>query len=284
MHKKFTFGLIALLGVSLFILGCDDSSDDAGPSDAEKAATTLAEALGAGAAVDGTDSTKVNVTVNPPSIDKSVPVGAGVKLDIAAGVDLTVGQGGTLVIDATAVISGTGVIKTSGDGTITIGDKAGYTADANGVAGDDIADAVTALAADSAIMEADDVALDDATFGTTSVTGLGSVTVAANNAAVAVTKDTDGGSDEAAITLTATTAFEGAAPTPSAVEGTANTITTTSITLVLNSGALELGDSAYNNTTAKACVVTFSGVKLKNNGLVAPALANFKIGLLTSRA
>jgi hypothetical protein len=33
MQKKFTFGLIALLGVSLFFLGCDDSSDDGGGDD-----------------------------------------------------------------------------------------------------------------------------------------------------------------------------------------------------------------------------------------------------------
>jgi hypothetical protein len=44
MDKKFTIGLIALLGVSLFFLGCDDSSDDSTTEHAKE--PTLALTLG----------------------------------------------------------------------------------------------------------------------------------------------------------------------------------------------------------------------------------------------
>jgi hypothetical protein len=104
MDKKFTFGLIALLGVSLFILGCDDSSDDAGPSNEEKAAT-LVEALGTDIAeLDPADSTKTTVILKAPmTAAKAIDVQSGVTFKTGTNALMT----STFTVSGRAIVGGT---------------------------------------------------------------------------------------------------------------------------------------------------------------------------------
>jgi hypothetical protein len=132
MHKKFTFGLIALLGVSLFIMGCDDSSDDAGPSNEEKA-TALAEALGGQgkAHVDQAVKTKV-VLDDDVTLPNAITVESGVTLDTGAhDIDVdtyTLTVAGTLNVATGGSITGTGTppVKTTGTGSVSLADATAF--------------------------------------------------------------------------------------------------------------------------------------------------------------
>jgi hypothetical protein len=100
MHKKFTFGLIALLGASLFILGCDDSSDDSTQA-AEQAAQELEASFGEGEAK--AVGTKVTLLKAATAKDDLI-VGKGVTLDV-----------GTYTLTVEGDISGEGtVVATTG--------------------------------------------------------------------------------------------------------------------------------------------------------------------------
>jgi hypothetical protein len=101
MDKKFTFGLIALLGVSLFILGCDDSSDDSTePTQdaldlvADLGGKEFAEATGGGTVVLKDDVTLTTATT----------VKAGVTLVVPATATLTVPAGKPATINGTLII------------------------------------------------------------------------------------------------------------------------------------------------------------------------------------
>jgi hypothetical protein len=313
MHKKFTFGLIALLGVSLFIMGCDDSSDDA-----EKSTTDLAKDLAeklVNAKVDPANDTKVLLTgiVNLPT--ENITVAKGITLDtgaftlavadltvngtvnlgaaatpagnvtVGASATLTVGQSGTLVIDTSAVISGTGKIITNG-GAITIGGTAGYTAPTPGVAGDDIADAVTALAADVVKLTDKSTINLDTTFGGTSSTipGIGSTAGeidSGSSATLDIEADADGTDNAAAIALESTLVT--GTLTSTAVSGTDSADIGATYTLSLSTKDLQITDGSAGTTTSKVGIVTFTGVKLANGGLVTPALPAFSVGVKTKR-
>jgi filamentous hemagglutinin len=181
MHKKFTFGLIALLGVSLFIMGCDDSSDDSTQS-AEKAAEELVKDLGTGAKVDTSDPKKV-VLEGPVTTSKPVTVESGVTLvtgqnkltvnhaltlkgtlDAGGAIDLGAAitiDGGTLYKAAGAIVLKTDAAKIAGgtaydigvgvssedDGTLTAG-VAGIAFTATGIEGYDVVDGTKVKLAD----------------------------------------------------------------------------------------------------------------------------------------
>jgi hypothetical protein len=136
MHKKFTFGLIALLGVSLFILGCDDSSDDS--TTPEKTplenAQDLVTALGGATPAVVDDSNPENVTVTMQSAASpttDIIVAAKVTLNTGA-FALTIPAGkkldnkGTVNIDASGSVvliggtAGTGA-KLTGAGKVVAG-------------------------------------------------------------------------------------------------------------------------------------------------------------------
>jgi filamentous hemagglutinin len=127
MDKKFTFGLIALLGVSLFILGCDDSSDDSTQA-AEQAAAELVKDLGDEFAV-ATGGGNVELRKNMTD-DVAVEVKAGVTLD-TKGFTLaatTLKVDGTVKLDKAAAPTGAVTVGKSGriivdkaDGILTIG-------------------------------------------------------------------------------------------------------------------------------------------------------------------
>jgi hypothetical protein len=124
MHKKFTFGLIALLGVSLFIMGCDDSSDDAEKSTADLA-KELVEALGGEgvAEIDPDDATgkTVKLIAAMTGDPKAVTVQAGVTLKTGA-IELkatTLAVNGKLELDAAA--EPTGNVTVGAGGSIALG-------------------------------------------------------------------------------------------------------------------------------------------------------------------
>jgi hypothetical protein len=132
MHKKFTFGLIALLGVSLFILGCDDRSDESTQA-AEQAAEALAKKDTFQGKVDVDGAT---VTLKPGqniTIAEAITVEDGVKLVVPAGGTLTVGAGGSLAVAGSLEVPGTvtvnttvtlaagKTIKVTGQGKVTLG-------------------------------------------------------------------------------------------------------------------------------------------------------------------
>jgi hypothetical protein len=100
--------LIALLGVSLFILGCDDSSDDAPGLTPEEKAEALAEKT----------VFKDKVTVK----DATVTVNAGTAITISEA--FTVEDGVTLVVPATATLTVPAGKPATINGTLIIGDGA----------------------------------------------------------------------------------------------------------------------------------------------------------------
>jgi hypothetical protein len=131
MKKKFLFGMIALLSVSLFVLGCSTDSDDdddppAGPTPAELAAQALAgrEDFSQANAVGSTVTLGANV-----SLDEDLDIAAGVTI-VTGDKTLTVPSGKSLTVDANGTIiveSGGELVIADGatgdlDGTITVKD------------------------------------------------------------------------------------------------------------------------------------------------------------------
>jgi hypothetical protein len=95
--------LIALLGVSLFILGCDDSSDDSTQA-AENAAKELSEKTDFNGKVDVTDATVTVKASTAITITEAFTVGGGVTLVVPATATLTVPAGKPATIDGTLII------------------------------------------------------------------------------------------------------------------------------------------------------------------------------------
>jgi hypothetical protein len=188
---------------------------------------------------------------------------------IAAG-DVTVVDYGT---EATA-FSGGGLIVTIMNGTFE-----GYTiAVPKTVAAVKLA--ITVLKADAAKL-ADDANLDlDTTFGTSSVTGIGSVTVTATTATV-ISAVADGVANvEKAITLTSALA---GTLTGGTVAGTDNGDLSETFTLSLVEGKVAIADAGWASGNAKVGAVPFEAVQLSYDGVVSPVLDAFNIGVKTDR-
>ena len=203
-------------------------------------------------------------------------------VNLASSAKLTIATNKVLTIGADAVGMGDGLIKAQSEdsgGTITIAGAAGYTTTSTGVAAGAIADALEAFAADAQTL---DGALDlTSTFGAAGSRSIGSLTVSATDA-TAVQNTNNGGTD-AAVSITNGTTFVGTLDSPSK-SGTDNTISGT-ITLSVDAGALKIADGGYATNTDKFVVLTFSGLKLKNSELIAPAVVpDFSIGLKTKRS
>jgi hypothetical protein len=95
MNKKFfLFGMIALLGASVFFLGCPTDSDGGDNTPEKSAAQKVGEAFGDGVEVDGTN---VKLTADK-TLSTAVTIPEGVTLNIAA-FKLTTGGEGILVLE-----------------------------------------------------------------------------------------------------------------------------------------------------------------------------------------
>jgi hypothetical protein len=115
--KKNTFimgTLAALLAFGLMLTACG-KDDDTPPPDpdaaAKQAAGDLAADLGAGATVDPTDPTKVNVT-GALSPTGELAVGEGVTLAVQSGGSLTLSDGATLAGGGTIALDGGSLVDT----------------------------------------------------------------------------------------------------------------------------------------------------------------------------
>jgi hypothetical protein len=205
-------------------------------------------------------------------------------LVLDTGSTITIAENKALALGASGTVSGTGVIIAKGDdsseGIITISGVE-YTTESGGVVGGDLADAAAAIVlstvalTDSALIDLDD------TFGTSGVTGIGSVTIDTQGSATAIQNTADGSLGAtvevgSGITLTGTTLADGS--------GT-DTLTNTDFTLTIeNNTDLSIADSAYDtNNGAKAGVLAVDGVQLKHSSLIGPELDTFHIGVSTSR-
>jgi hypothetical protein len=97
--KKFFYGMIALLSVSLFFLGCSSDSDDE-TTTTKTAAETFVETLGAGYTATGPNEVSLAVDKEIAS-PVTITVPEGVTLKVPAGKKLTVTKTGTLTITGT---------------------------------------------------------------------------------------------------------------------------------------------------------------------------------------
>jgi hypothetical protein len=211
--------------------------------------------------------------------DTTLDVGAGKTLVIPTGKKLTIAQYG--------LTSGTGVIKAQGTtvgGTIVIDGVVDYITEASGVTGANLRPAVLAMTADT-VKLTDKAAINLATtFGGTGPTpGIGSVAITSTTA-VQVTTAPDAEAGGSNITLGEYTGIA-VAPTTITASGNDSATTTASFVLSVTTGAFKLEDSAWNETAAKTAILKFTGLKLKNSGLIAPAVVpDFSIGVKTSRS
>jgi hypothetical protein len=116
MNKKFfLYGMIALLGASLFFLGCPTDSDDDDKTSEKSAAEKAGEALGEGVSVDGD-----NVTLTADkTLSAAFTIDADVTLTVSAGKTLTVPTGLTLTVNGTLTGVNTSKIVVEGSGTVT---------------------------------------------------------------------------------------------------------------------------------------------------------------------
>jgi hypothetical protein len=121
MNKKFfLFGMIALLGASLFFLGCPTDSDDDDKTPEKTAAEKAAEvgdAFGDEAEVDGA---VVKLTADK-TLSAAVTIPSDVTLAVTAGKTLTVATGGSLTVNGTLSGGAGAKIVVEGSGTITGG-------------------------------------------------------------------------------------------------------------------------------------------------------------------
>jgi hypothetical protein len=190
---------------------------------------------------------------------------------------ITVATEKILDIDENATGSGTGTIIAEGDGSsgsITIAGVAGYTT--TGVAGDDIADAVEAIAESTAALT-NGIALT--AFGDDR-DGIGSVTIKSSGAAAI--QDTGDGSANGAIAVTSgiTLAAGSTSTTVTGTDGT--TLSTSTWTLSINGTAVEILDGDWADGSAYLDgVVEFTGVQLKYSDLTGPVISDFHVGVKT---
>jgi hypothetical protein len=203
-----------------------------------------------------------------------------------SGTTLTIGTGTTY-----PTIDGTGNIITTSSGTIEINSVAYTTVDI-GALGSGITAAAAALVADVAVLtNKPNINLQTVFYTTdgdsTAVPGIGSTAgQAANTSALAIEAD-DNGADDSSNVITlgvATTLVTGGlTATGEGITGDdAGDLSSASFTLSLESNqALSIADGSNTGSDAKVGIVTFTGVKLANGGLVTPALPAFKVGVKT---
>jgi hypothetical protein len=196
---------------------------------------------------------------------------------------------GELVVDNsgitfTGTVSGTGVIKTTGTGAITIS-AAVYTTTANGILANGLDTAVTAITGETALTDAA-LDLDDAfnnSAGT--ILGIGSVTLDGDSAtAVQYTND---GTDGASVTVSSGITLAGTLTgTGAGGEDSSDLDGGTVFTLSLTGGGLDevsIADGGYNESVQKLGIIEFAAVKLQYGDLIGPVLPAFHIGVNTKR-
>jgi hypothetical protein len=219
--------------------------------------------------------TTVTTTLQTSTIDGSLAISAG-SITLATDAVLT-------IIDPTYV-TGAGVIIAETTGTITVGSAegavAGYTTTAGGIAGGALGTALEALDDDYYGVITNATSLAEATFGPDPANAIGTVTITDDDP-TAVQRPVN--AVATAIQLDAATTFEGTATV--AQTGTDATISGT-ITFDWTGGALTIDDDGYVVTTPKNIVLTFTGYRLANNGLVSPVTWSvpFSIGVSTGRS
>jgi hypothetical protein len=109
--------MIALLGASLFFLGCPTDSDDDDKTPEKTAAQKVGEAFGDEAEVDGTN---VKLTADK-TLSAAATIPSEVTLTVLAGKTLTVATGGTLTVNGTLSGEDGAKIVVQGTGTVTGG-------------------------------------------------------------------------------------------------------------------------------------------------------------------
>jgi hypothetical protein len=134
MNKKIFYGMIALLSVSLFFLGCDTgTSNDSNtvnpiwpgtggpnpPPNNEQGAASLASVLGQGAVANG--STVFFPAGATPTIARATEIPLGVTLSVPAGVTLTVSDGDPLTNEDGDFLTNNGILDVAGTLTINSG-------------------------------------------------------------------------------------------------------------------------------------------------------------------
>jgi hypothetical protein len=253
----------------------------------EAADTTLTAA--AGATINGVtfpaETAITSLALNTVTIgDYTIP--EDTELSLAGTSTLIIPTGRVLTIAPLgAKTSGTGVIKALGTtlgGTITINNVPDYTTEAAGVTGANLVTAIAAFAADTAKLTNNPGIDLKTTFFALGPDehyyGIGSVSITAVSATAV--KDGADGATGTAITLDTNSDIDGTITY--AVTGT-DTLTGAT-TLTAASGALSITD-AWATGTPKVAILTVTGVKLKNNGLLSPViLPPFRIGIKTARA
>jgi hypothetical protein len=237
------------------------------------------------------------VSIEDYDISDILDIGPGSELTITGDFGFVGSMGGSYDI------TGQGKIKTGGAGALNIGPHGGFTTVAEGVTGDDVMTAATGI-----IMEmmgtkalADDKGDSTITLATTfanpAVKAIGSVTIANINTPTTIQKTTDGGTGSGTnLTLVGPSAYNTFNSTVTAngdaVTGAdAGDIKAATFTLTIATSppgdapkAIQIADSGFGNSVGdKYGVVKFSGVQLKNRGLIGPVLPDFHVGVKTER-
>jgi hypothetical protein len=207
-------------------------------------------------------------------------------LNVAASSVLVIPSGKKLTIALYGLTDGEGVIKAEGTtagGTIVIDGVVDYITTDAGVAGESLRAAVLSMAADTVkLTDKAGISLD-ATFGTTGVIGIGSVDITTDETPTAI----NDGADTTGEPLVLDTATEFAVDATIALNGGSNAsdVSNTNFALTVDNGALKLTDTELVDSSEKVFVLKFSALKLKNSGLIAPAVVpDFSIGVKTKRA
>jgi hypothetical protein len=209
-----------------------------------------------------TDPTTLTLT-NDNATVTTVTIPGTITLDLST-YSITLDSSAVLTIENPAKILGTGKIIADA-GSITIGEVEEYTTD-GGVVANDLTTLVAAFEGDFVTLAATVTLAGSLTPGE----ALGSVTLIDNSTPVAVTDSTTG-SGGSAIEIT------------DGIEFVGTVLVSTSYTLSLNSGALEVVDTAFDGSTPEYATLTFTGLQLKKSGLVSPVVPNFNIGTVSSR-
>jgi hypothetical protein len=273
-------GITETRKLKITVSGNEDADTLTIPVGLDMTATGSLESLTGNIAVDG-EFTATTITVN-----------GEYTLNVGGNFAVT----GMLTIALDAEYTGNGVISTGGNGKIKFVDwseededevETEYTAP-GGVNVADIPAAKAALEASVKTLTDNPLFNLKDTFnssGGPDDPGIGSVEITAKDVATPV-QDTADGSDQEPITLVKGTLLYSGSVAGTSVSGTdsSNLSTASNFTLSLSSGKLAVTDSGYADSSAKLGIVTFSKVQLINRGLVSSEVANFKIGVKTSRS
>jgi hypothetical protein len=186
----------------------------------------------------------------------------------------------TKALSVTGTVSGGGKIIAQGsgstEGVLTIG-GVDYTTTAGGVAGGDLADAATAIAASTTTLTDKPGINLDGTFGA-DVSGIGSVTLSGSSP-TAVQNTANGSSDD---NVEVSTGISLAGLTAIADGGGTAALTYGNFALTIETGIeVSIADSGYSGGTQDYGILEISGVQLQHSNLIGPELAPFHIGVLT---